>query len=552
MSNVFNSQPVTFDDLDPSKLVGTDSSSYPISVDLSSFLTGTANQVNVTDDTDGTATLSLPQSIHTGADVVFNTVDGRDVSADGATLDSLGTDVSALQTEIALFNDELQNLTTAEIQQLQNIGTTTISGAQWVYLGTMDQDVSTGASPVFGNTLYNPDSIEINTYGSGNRYAYIDFHGDDTYTDYGLRIIRQNGGPNTVSTIDHRGTGEFQINTVESADIVLQTSATERMRIDGSGDGTYSGNFYVYGNQVDMCLQSSNVGAGTSQFKIGYPTIEKCAIIMDYINNWYRGDLHLCVDTTADGNPVALTDSKLKIDALTGDVKIANQLGIGTDPSALFHATDGTGTWKCNSNSTNPYFSVSNGTITTLVGAQASGSQGAVGTKTNHELDIVTNDTARVTVGTGGDVTTTSYVLSAGACHGTLSVAGSSATLGTGGAIVIYPNWSGSSNDGTVITASSATNRITVYKTGFYRIEYSMTQSGSSWTDLIGFFIYKNGSELTPIHAYQTYSNMTGFANCSNFIVVSLTATDYIELYYQPSVSSSSPTLYGSLTVSNV
>jgi len=33
------------------------------------------------------------------------------------------------------FPDELKNLTTAEIQQLENIGATTISGAQWGWLG---------------------------------------------------------------------------------------------------------------------------------------------------------------------------------------------------------------------------------------------------------------------------------------------------------------------------------------------------------------------------------------------------------------------------------
>jgi len=34
------------------------------------------------------------------------------------------------------FPDELENLTTAEIQQLENIGATTISAAQWGYLGS--------------------------------------------------------------------------------------------------------------------------------------------------------------------------------------------------------------------------------------------------------------------------------------------------------------------------------------------------------------------------------------------------------------------------------
>ncbi len=46
--------------------------------------------------------------------------------------------------------------------------------------------------------------LEVGHGGSGNRNAYIDLVGDDTYTDYGLRIIRANGGANTSSQIIHR------------------------------------------------------------------------------------------------------------------------------------------------------------------------------------------------------------------------------------------------------------------------------------------------------------------------------------------------------------
>jgi hypothetical protein len=89
--------------------------------------------------------------------------------------------------------------------------------------------------------------------------------------------------------------------------------------------------------------------------------------------------------------------SRMTIDGSTGNV------GVGVTPTAKFHVSDGTGVWKCNSNSTNPYFSVDNGTITTIMGAQSSGSQGAVGTQSNHDLDLVTNDTTRVTIDTSGD-----------------------------------------------------------------------------------------------------------------------------------------------------
>lgn len=66
-----------------------------------------------------------------------STIDGRDVAADGTELDS--------------FDDELQNLTAAEIQQLQNIDSTTIDATQWGYVGAMDQDVATTDSVEFAD-----------------------------------------------------------------------------------------------------------------------------------------------------------------------------------------------------------------------------------------------------------------------------------------------------------------------------------------------------------------------------------------------------------------
>jgi len=51
-----------------SLLVQTDGSKILSSVtDLTSWIAGTTNQVAVTDDSDGTVTLSLPQDYHTGA-----------------------------------------------------------------------------------------------------------------------------------------------------------------------------------------------------------------------------------------------------------------------------------------------------------------------------------------------------------------------------------------------------------------------------------------------------------------------------------------------------
>jgi len=85
--------------------------------------------------------------------------------------------------------------------------------------------------------------LELTQQGTGNRHSFIDFHGDDTYTDYGLRIIRWNSGPNTDSAIEHRGSGTFRILTPDAnSNIVLQPNKnvgvgpidpTQKLDVDG-------------------------------------------------------------------------------------------------------------------------------------------------------------------------------------------------------------------------------------------------------------------------------------------------------------------------------
>tara|TARA_Y100000310_G_scaffold224492_1_gene226327 strand:+ start:42 stop:1736 length:1695 start_codon:yes stop_codon:yes gene_type:complete len=105
--------------------------------------------------------------------------------------------------------------------------------------------------------------IEVGYTRSGNGNAYIDLIGDTTYTDYGLRLIRGNAGANTVSELDHRGTGSFSIKTVDAASLVLATSNTTRMSIlsDGKiafGAHTPSVQAHFYATDFSALFQSAN------------------------------------------------------------------------------------------------------------------------------------------------------------------------------------------------------------------------------------------------------------------------------------------------------
>jgi hypothetical protein len=78
--------------------------------------------------------------------------------------------------------------------------------------------------------------IEIGGSGTGNRYSYIDFVSDGTYTDYGLRVIRANTGPNAVSEILHRGTGNLRIGGQDASAVEILTGNTGRVFVTSDGN----------------------------------------------------------------------------------------------------------------------------------------------------------------------------------------------------------------------------------------------------------------------------------------------------------------------------
>jgi hypothetical protein len=84
--------------------------------------------------------------------------------------------------------------------------------------------------------------INVGAGATGNRYAYIDLIGDTTYSDYGLRIIRNNTGANTTSALQHRGAGTLFLDAQDGGSIVLATSGVNRLTVDGATGLTTANN----------------------------------------------------------------------------------------------------------------------------------------------------------------------------------------------------------------------------------------------------------------------------------------------------------------------
>jgi len=101
-----------------------------------------------------TTTSTIQDFTDLTTDSVNEKTSGADVTVDGVLLkDGLvdTVDVSALKSDVDGFPDELKSLTADEINQLANIGTSTISTDQWGYLGATDQGLATTDNVTFDN-----------------------------------------------------------------------------------------------------------------------------------------------------------------------------------------------------------------------------------------------------------------------------------------------------------------------------------------------------------------------------------------------------------------
>ncbi|OGJ39761.1 MAG: hypothetical protein A2411_03205, partial [Candidatus Pacebacteria bacterium RIFOXYC1_FULL_39_21] len=160
---------------------------------------------NDTDNyTSGTLTFNAGTSVDINSTTL--TIADTDIALDGASTNLDATGDFSINTD-----DFFVDKTTGYV----GINTTTNA----LYL----LDVN-GVARI-GNTVHESNRIEINDTGSGNRYAYIDFHSDDTNTDYGFRIIRNNS-VNATTSLLNAGTGNILVRADTTGGVSLTSGAT--------------------------------------------------------------------------------------------------------------------------------------------------------------------------------------------------------------------------------------------------------------------------------------------------------------------------------------
>ena len=140
-------------------------------------------------------------------------------------------------------------------------------------------DVNAGGHRLL-NFNISPSSIEVGAGLTGNRSAWVDLIGDDTYTDYGMRMIR-NPGPDGGSSIANRGLGALIMDNQDGAPFYVRGSSVVRLAVDSVAtsitapsplgvnlyDGVRNASFYANTGNTDelrLSLRRDTAGTGWS------------------------------------------------------------------------------------------------------------------------------------------------------------------------------------------------------------------------------------------------------------------------------------------------
>lgn len=127
------------DDLTASRIVYTDANKKLMSIsNLASWIAGTSNRITITDDGDGTITLTAPQDLHTDADVTFDSIilddltASRLISCDAnkkiVSVLNLTSWIAGTNNQISVSDDGDGSITLSTPQNIDNASIPTFAG----------------------------------------------------------------------------------------------------------------------------------------------------------------------------------------------------------------------------------------------------------------------------------------------------------------------------------------------------------------------------------------------------------------------------------------
>lgn len=232
-------------------------------------VTGTANEVTVANGTgvSGAPTISLPSALtFTGKTVTGGTFNSGAFNGTlGATTPSTVAATTLTMSSTFLLEDS--GVVDFTIRSLANtdvgIVLTDLSDSWKLGLDSSDGNafvISSGTALGTNNVLraavagsvYSLDigngvntetvNLQLGNGRTGNGFSIIDLVGDATHTNFGLRLMRLDAGPNANSEILHRGTGALIFEAEDAGSVTLGTNNTTRLTVDSAGVVTIGAN----------------------------------------------------------------------------------------------------------------------------------------------------------------------------------------------------------------------------------------------------------------------------------------------------------------------
>lgn len=302
-------------DVDNNRVVATDNSGKITSTDLTSWISGTSNQIAVTTDTSGGVVLSLPHGDFTSNSAAsVGTLKLNDASVTSDRLlfvdgnDTLQT-VNDLSTWIEGTNNQIS------INNPDNDGTITLS---------LEQNINTGASPTFENinltNLTKNKFVTVNDDGSMSTVSLDDWIVEGPGID-----IAANGIDNTGVEISHQDTSS-QASVLNSALADAQQGfrkVIQNIEVD------------TFGHITNLETADVSYGLATTSSTGVVPvlpgTANSAETFLNGENNWVvYPDI---VGRIASGHPSIIVNSNNAYDTIT--VGISNTLTIGTDSTTV-------------------------------------------------------------------------------------------------------------------------------------------------------------------------------------------------------------------------
>jgi hypothetical protein len=382
-------------------------------------------------------------------------------------------------------------------------------------------------------------SIEIGTQRTSNGTSLLDLVGDNTYSDYGSRFIREGTGPNAETAIYHRGTGALRIAAQEAAPILF-VSVTERMRIDAAGNvgiatTTVQTGFTLQtqGNQS----VSNRIGVGT----IAIAGVVNTAAIFGTAN--IHGNVRLLTPTGGTAG-VYFSDGTYQTTAFTGlatpsfgtpgTVQIAGAGNTFSGDSSSFFWDNGNKRLGINTNAPATVLTV----VSTATPAWFNTINSAVSSN-NFEILIGNGTSTGTTVGYVNNTTVPYGYISSGAstrniiiaANGRVGIGGVTAPqvlLDVGGTAVIGASWAGNSNfinppaNGLAVQGSVGIGTYTPLGTLDVRGGVGVTAASNFGSSLTVSSLVSNGAitgtTITGTAGTFTSSQNSGLERAANFV----------------------------------